>query len=54
MVQANTIDEFEHDKKVDNKTYKYCLTENEARIIFIENSKMRLLKSFIFCHTHYF
>ena len=36
MVQANTIDEFEHDKKVDNKTYKYCLTENEARIIFIE------------------
>ena len=24
MVQANKIDEFEHDKKVDNKTYKYC------------------------------
>ena len=36
MVQTNTIDEFEYDRKVDNKTYKYCLTENEARIIFIE------------------
>jgi hypothetical protein len=35
MVHANTIDEFENDKVVD-KTYKYCLTENEARIIFIE------------------
>ena len=35
MVHANTIDEFENDRVVD-KTYKYCLTENEARIIFIE------------------
>lgn len=35
MVHANTIDEFENDKVVD-KTYKYCLTENEAQIIFIE------------------